>query len=203
MDLYGQATKNGNPFTARFAQSMIQPSPILSQSEAIAPSSEQPEPKFLGDFLKLLGSEWKLDPPGAEKFIHLCSEAGARSIDYDHSLPIQPILSMIEKATRLSPYIWSSSSQGGELRSHGSFPYAPDLTERTFKLKLADALKKAAPAEEVGELATRISEAKAEQTAEEKEMLKINNWVTTQCMRILSLWYSTMGIIEDDAAAKG
>jgi hypothetical protein len=202
MDLYGQATKSGNPFTGRFTQSMIQPSPVLSQSEAIAPSSEQPEPKFLGDFLKLLGSEWKLDPPGAEKFIHLCSEAGARSIDYDHSLPIQPILSIIEKAIKLSPYIWSWSFQGGELPGRGSFPYAPDLTVKTFELKLANALKKAAPAEEVGELLTRISEAQEKQTAEEEEMLKIDNWVTTQCMRILSLWYRTMGITEDDAAAK-
>jgi Heterokaryon incompatibility protein (HET) len=202
MDLHEQATKSGNSFTARFTQSMIQLSLTLSQSEAWTPSTEQPEPKCLGDFLKLLGSEWEHSPPGPEKVIHLCSKARARSIDYDDSLPIQKILTMIENTIKLAPSVWSWSFQGGELSGKGSYPYAPDLTVKTMKMELATALENSAPIEKVIELAMRVPEAQEKQRVKEEEMLKIDDWVTTQCMRILSLWYRTMGITDDDAAAK-
>src|SRR6202022_2934683 len=60
MDLYKQASGAGHAFACRITQSMTDPR--ASTENAWLPSVEQPEPRCLGDFLKLLGQRLPRTP---------------------------------------------------------------------------------------------------------------------------------------------
>ena len=116
----GEATRNsaGNAMTRtetvtsdddQEVISMTNPADCPSSREAWLPSAEQPEPKRLGDFLKLLGQSIQSDSTLGK--IHLCSVVQVTpctsEIDFDGTMKI------VGSAMYFSRRMWQESHIGG------------------------------------------------------------------------------------------
>jgi hypothetical protein len=115
MDLYKQASREGHAFACRITQSMMDP---RATENSWLPSAEQPEPKSLGDFLKLLGQRLPDRNPDGPDNIHLTTTVNIMEI------PDNPntVLDLVESAMHFSERKWQESHKGGELSKFGSFP---------------------------------------------------------------------------------
>ncbi|KAH7081916.1 hypothetical protein BKA63DRAFT_222958 [Paraphoma chrysanthemicola] len=123
-DFHRQATVAGHDFAPRITKSMTHAERGTTQEEAWYPSTAQPEPRHLGDFLKLLGDG--LD----STFHHLATVASVVPIVCANNIH-EPILALIKSAMKFSSTTWFLSLQGGELGSYGAQPDWPAwLTQR-------------------------------------------------------------------------
>jgi len=119
VDLHVQAVRNGHSFAPRITRSMIEKDYSGTNDDAWLPSKEQPEPKCLGDFLKLLGHRIPTEIQGGLNPVHLTTKVMIRGIE---DLDPNSILELIESSMRFSQRTWQLAHKGGELSKHGSFP---------------------------------------------------------------------------------
>jgi hypothetical protein len=187
-DFYNQAIATGHPFAHRVMRSMTNPEDCSSPQEAWLPSHNQPEPRTLGDFLKLLGH--KIQSESTMGQIHLCSivqvEVCPSATDFNHTMTI------IEDAMKFSLRIWQESHLGDELSLYGCWP--EDVEEKDRWLKLAmHSWENPNPSSEHSEeeRAARLAGLQAEYDKNIRTRLE-NMWVHKQARRILDLkWCAT------------
>ncbi|VUC28929.1 unnamed protein product [Clonostachys rosea] len=119
-DLHRQATAAGHGFAARITTSMIDPAQ-KDHKKGWLPSIQQPEPKCLGDFLRLLGERLpqKL-PPNLSSSLHVTTDIFVCWLG--EGVSAGAYLTVIETAMKFSENIWRESHVGGELSAYGNFP---------------------------------------------------------------------------------
>lgn len=125
-DFYKQATMSGHPFAHRITRSMTSPLDWSTSQEAWLPSTEQPEPKMLGGFLKLLGQS--VQSKSSLGNIHLCSIVQVTT--FSSVLDCSRTLEVVDAAMRFSMGVWRESHVGGELSLYGCRPKDVALEEQ-------------------------------------------------------------------------
>ncbi|KAI0380793.1 hypothetical protein F5Y04DRAFT_256723 [Hypomontagnella monticulosa] len=119
MDLYQQSANAGHAFSCRFTQSMVDPE-VVDPVEAWLPSSHQPSPSCLGDFLKLMGHRVPEVSNGLSKHVHVTTVVKVKEFSC-HPGP-NFVLSALESVMGLFQQQWGESHRGGELSKFGNFP---------------------------------------------------------------------------------
>ncbi|RYP92625.1 hypothetical protein DL770_001267 [Monosporascus sp. CRB-9-2] len=187
-DFYGQAAAAGHSFSGRITQSMTDLQSLADPNDSWGPSKEQPEPKSLGDFLKLLGH--RLDPPpeGEETPIHFANEALVSPFVFSSDDPIDETLSLIESAMRFSPWTWSMSHRADELSKYGASP------ELAVVIRFLQALLSAG----VDRDQAYVMSIQAE-IAKEHQRRASEEWIIPQAMKILDLIFGTVDRYQNNA----
>jgi hypothetical protein len=182
-DFCQQSTRAGHPFACRITRSMTNPTECGTPEAAWLPSNEQPEPKYLGDFLKLLGQ--KIVSGSSTGVIHLCSIVVVGSLPT--SLNFSHTMAAVESAMNFSPRVWGESHRGGELSRYGSWPM--DVTSDESFLRLALDFEKNPRADSNDspeETAARIAD--LEKQLDDKRQARADiSWLRKQAIRILDL----------------
>ena len=115
LDLYNQAAEKRHTFAPKFTASMID-SGATDTSNAWHPSKQQPEPRCLGDFMKLLGNRLATELPNNVSCFHATTTVQVLAIDGDTHGEVLP---MIQSAVRFSKAVWRGRLLGGELLGYG------------------------------------------------------------------------------------
>ena len=118
VDLYNQATQSKHTFAPKITASMIQ-SNATDTSNSWLPSTQQPEPQCLGDFLKLLGQRLATETPNNVSCFHVTT--AVRVLAIHENIPLE-FSQMIQSAIRFCEKIWKECHIGGELSKYGSYP---------------------------------------------------------------------------------
>ena len=187
-DFYTQATKSGHAFAHRITRSMTEPADRCSSQDAWLPSTRQPEPKRLGDFLKLLGQKIQSASPLGN--IHLCSivqvDARTAALDYDSTVAV------VENAMKFSSRAWRESHIGGELSLYGCSPEDVAQHDRFRQLAIASRERSNPSSEHTDEERIRRSNSlRTELETKKKQRLQFP-WLHKQAMRMLDLkWLAT------------
>lgn len=182
-DFCQQSTRTDHLFAYRITRSMTNPAECSNPEVAWLPSNEQPEPKCLGDFLKLLGQ--KILSDSGTGVIHLCSVVQVEP------LPASPdflqTMATVESAMNFSTRIWGESHRGGELSRYGCWPEDAEREERFLKTAIEiwqgpNPDSKYSP-EEIAARLTAI-----ENELDDKRRARLEDpWLQKQAMRILDL----------------
>ena len=128
VNLYNQATDSEHTFAPRITASMIQ-SNATDTSNSWLPSTQQPEPQCLGDFLKLLGQRLVTETPSNGSCFHVTTTVQVLAIHENVHLEFSQ---MVGWAIRFCGKIWKECHIGGELSKYGSYPESSseiDLTD--------------------------------------------------------------------------
>ncbi|KAH7061737.1 hypothetical protein BKA63DRAFT_528087 [Paraphoma chrysanthemicola] len=187
-DFYNQAIVTGHPFAHRITRSMTSPKDCSSAEEAWLPSNNQPEPKTLGDFLKLLGHKIRSESKIGQ--IHLCSvvrvELCPAAPDFDRTMAI------VEDAMKFSSRIWQESHLGDELSMYGSWPEDVDNKDSWLKLAMMSwARPNPSTEHSEEERAAMLAGIQAEYDKNIRTRLE-KPWLHKQARRILDLkWCAT------------
>ncbi|RYP42232.1 hypothetical protein DL767_000396 [Monosporascus sp. MG133] len=180
-DFYRQAGAAGHGFSSRITQSMTDLQSLADHNDSWVPSKDQPEPKSLGDFLKLLGHRLDVPPAGEETPIHFATVALVSPFVFSSDNPIDETLSLIESAMRFSPWTWTVSHKADELSKYGAYP------ESTWKIRyLRTLLSRGAGFDQA--CVMRIQEA----IAEERQRRASEEWIIPQAMKILDLIFGAV-----------
>ena len=118
VDLHGQATRSRHAFASRITASMTDPNATDSQ-HAWLPSSDQPEPECLGDFLKLLGGSLAEETPTGVPNEHVTTSGLVCEVQ---GLSPEGCLQMLQSAMQFSERAWGECHHSGELSKSGSRP---------------------------------------------------------------------------------
>jgi hypothetical protein len=121
MDLYQQAASAGHAFTCRFTRSMLDPTDNDPVS-AWLPSTRQPNPRCLGDFLKLMGHRVPEVSNGHARHVHLTTEVA--TMEFCGAPRLNDVLSTLEDSMDWFQQQWEESHVGGEISKFGNFPVA-------------------------------------------------------------------------------
>lgn len=119
LDLYRQTKDTKHGFAYRILRFLTDPKSVHNVEEAWLPSLQQPEPRCLGDFLKLLGQRFAGKHSLDADDLHSTSPVMVVENIDDH---YQQVLDVIEKSMKLSRQRWEESHKGGELSRYGNFP---------------------------------------------------------------------------------
>ncbi|RYP53090.1 hypothetical protein DL768_001867 [Monosporascus sp. mg162] len=190
-DFYGQAVAAGHSFSSRITQSMTDLQSLADPNDSWGPSKDQPEPKSLGDFLKLLGHRLDLPPEGQGTPIHFATVALVSPFVFSSDDPIDETLALIESAMRFSPWTWSLSHKAGELSKYGAYP------ESAREISLLKALLKDGANRDQANV-MGIHEA----IAEEGQRRASEEWIIPQAMKILDLMFGTVDKYQNNAVLR-
>ncbi len=125
IDLYQQSAKAGHAFTCRFTRSMFDPvdsDPVSDPVSALLPSTHQPNPRCLGDFLKLMGHRVSEISNGDARHVHLTTIVTITEFCCDPEP--NSVLYILEASMKLFEQQWQESHIGGEISKFGNLPDA-------------------------------------------------------------------------------
>ncbi|KAK5654584.1 hypothetical protein OQA88_7213 [Cercophora sp. LCS_1] len=183
-DFVKQSARAGHHFAYRLTRSMTNPAACSNVAEAWFPSSQQPEPTSLGDFLKLLGQK-SLSNTSSTEAVHLCSIVGVQTphatLDFDRTMDI------VRSAMNFSIRIWGESHRGGDLSRLGCWP--DDVWNGDRRLQEAiDLWKNPDNPRPPEEKAAEVARLEQEQENNRLRQLGIP-WLKDQALRILDLLF--------------
>jgi hypothetical protein len=119
LDLHEQASHSGHAFAYKFTESMTNAAVYNDPQKAWLLSQNQPEPRCLGDFLKLLGYRLPIRLSPVASNVHFTRLVRIGEFDNDHP---DVVLAVLENSMRFSRQEWRGSHEGGELSKYGNFP---------------------------------------------------------------------------------
>ena len=208
LDLNRQAMSARKGFACRITESMTRDCTV---EEAWAPSSDQPEPMCLGDFILLLGRPLdqapRADVPGPMHLVTLVAVTNAdESSDNAHASGDEslsnsaawleqdsescsddihmsaPFLEIIRAAMEFSHYTWYISERAGELTKYGTSP------EQSFNYDLQRELK---DVKDNSEERVRYREFVKKRQDQEHRWASEEQYVTEQATKCLSLMFGS------------
>ncbi|EME45985.1 hypothetical protein DOTSEDRAFT_70110 [Dothistroma septosporum NZE10] len=127
-DLALKSRRSGHPFTSRILGGMIDCDTCGGSVESLwMPSSAQPEPECLGDFIKLLAYPVDSPLPGETTAVHFAALATVNLTTCQWEASGASCLRIVKSAINFSSDLWTISHRVGELSKYGSLISRVDL----------------------------------------------------------------------------
>lgn len=119
-DLYAQASARGHGFAFKILNSMTNATIKTDQERAWLPSSHQPEPQCLGDFLKLMGGAMAESAGPESGPLHITTRVAVREwVKKDNP---NTVFGAISNTMTLCRQYFEESHRAGELSKYGNYP---------------------------------------------------------------------------------
>jgi hypothetical protein len=186
-DLRAQALAHGRNLRYRFLRGMVDPQLPENGEYGWLPATNVPEPRSLGDFLKLFRSE-SLDASRAFCAEQLSMPVKIRPLADDFFKNPEAVLDVVETSMIASRNIWSAS-QKGELSQFGSWP-EDNLDE--MPRQMLEAYKEGSTPEAQSDYIKGIVASYEGKLATAEARMLSDEWLLPQARKVLSNFWGSL-----------